>query len=95
MANRLSGNQYIIDTTTSNLTSLITNKIIAVALFGIDTTSRLTITYASSTADEIIALANNVNGPNLAGVSFGQGFYVQDTLRVQLLTLGTGYIYLV
>lgn len=93
MANRIVGNVYIIDSTLTNLSYLFA-KIRGVALYGTDSTSRLTITYVSSTADAIFALGNQINSPGTTGITFGgDGFTVADTMRVLLLTAGTGFIY--
>lgn len=95
MANRIRGNLVIIDSSAINL-SLPTNvRIQAAALYGIDTTSRLIITLASSTLDSVIPLSNQTHFPGTSGMSFGEGGWcVADTLRVMLLTAGTGYLYL-
>ena len=93
MANRIVGNVYIIDSATINLDYL-SARIRGVALYGTDSTSRLTLTYASSVSDSIVALGNQINSPGLSGISVGgDGFAVADTMRVFTLTAGTGYIY--
>ena len=94
MANRVVGNVIIVDSATINLPYLAAN-IRGVALYGTDSTSRLNITYVSSTLDTIFALGNQINSPGLSGLTFGgNGFLVTDTMRVLTLTAGTGYIYL-
>ena len=94
MANRIVGNVIIVDSATINLPYVNAN-IRGVALYGVDSTSRLNITYVSSTLDTIFALGNQINSPGLSGLTFGgDGFQVADTMRVLTLTAGTGYIYL-
>ncbi len=96
MANRIVGNIYILDTNTSNLAFPNTMKITNVALYGIDTTSRLILTYAATTTDVIFALANQSHFPGNVEIHMGgDGFYVNEQLRVQSLVAGTGYIYFV
>ena len=94
MANRIAGNVLIVDSSLSNLPYL-NARVLAASFYGSDTTARLTITYVSSTLDSIIAFAPNVTGggPWSANQVLG-GVQVADTMRVLLLTAGTGYLYL-
>ena len=93
MANRVVGNVLIVDSATINLPYFNMN-VRGVALYGTDSTSRLNLTYVSSTLDTVFALGNQINSPGLSGMTFGgPGFAVADTLRVLTLTAGTGYIY--
>ena len=71
-------------------------KIASAAFYGANTTSVMNIVMASNTLDSVIAFAPNVQGAGAwqANMQLG-GVLFADTLRVQALVLGTGYLYLV
>lgn len=96
MANRIVGNVYIIDSGLISLTWPSAAKIGAVAFWGVDSTSRLTVTLSSDTRDSIFALSNQANVPGLSGITFGyQGWSCPNQPYILNLVAGTGYIYFV
>lgn len=93
MANRIAGNVYIIDSGSISLPWPGTHvKIQGVGFYSTDTSGELQLTMASNTLNIVFWLRNNNNQPYflpqyLGGVNFEQ-------LRVQILTAGTGFLYL-
>ena len=93
MANRIVGNTYIIDSGTIALTDGLLMRVNAVALWSIDTSGELWLTYQSNTADTAVRIRNNQSQPFMLPQYLG-GVQFKD-LRVQVLTAGTGFLYLV
>lgn len=95
MANRLVGNVIILDTSADNFTVPSNMKIAAVALYGLDTSSRLTLTYPTS-ADSFVSLSNQNALPGLSSITFGSNgvYFSAAFLRVDTLIAGTGFVYL-
>lgn len=93
MANRLVNGVYVLDTSASTLTWPSKARIVAVTLYGTDSTARLTLASSSNVANSVFALANPVNSPNLVGMTIPGGTDFPLPLQIVSLIAGTGYIY--
>lgn len=94
MANRIVGNVYIIDTVTGNteLPWLSGAKVGTITFWSSDSTGSLQISGINTT-NILFRVSNPVNVPNTVGAYLG-GCFVNNVVKIQAVTAGTAWIYM-
>ena len=96
MANRIRGNVIIVDSASISLDfpgASNTAQIGSIAFWSSNSTGLMEFSFQNNTADIIIKMQAPVNQPNTTTFRFPSRIYLKN-LRVNTLTVGTGFIYL-